>query len=295
MDTYCASCRHRFTLARSALDDELCDPCCDRLLNESGEDGSRCVLCCQPTTETEFVCPGCWNAHELFPTGPHADDWISVSMHDDLDWRLRVRKTTAKLSLWHSTPGVAELEALQWASANSSVTAVLVACCPLDSEQLRSHSSFGRSVGLWLYRDQWWTSPEGATQEAMTSSALAHGGWTVVQARKQMKRAQARQARAMEDLEIAEAATIEAGRERIAQLSRARNIVAGTGSSRRGIPREMRYAVYERDGGACLACGSQFELQYDHIIPVALGGATTPENLQLLCGDCNRRKGASLG
>jgi hypothetical protein len=29
-------------------------------------------------------------------------------------------------------------------------------------------------------------------------------------------------------------------------------------------------------------------------IPVALGGATTVDNLQLLCGPCNRLKGADL-
>jgi anti-anti-sigma factor len=37
-----------------------------------------------------------------------------------------------------------------------------------------------------------------------------------------------------------------------------------------------------------------FDLQYDHVIPVALGGATTTGNLQLLCADCNRKKGADL-
>jgi 5-methylcytosine-specific restriction endonuclease McrA len=30
------------------------------------------------------------------------------------------------------------------------------------------------------------------------------------------------------------------------------------------------------------------------VIPVALGGASTVENLQLLCGACNREKGADL-
>jgi 5-methylcytosine-specific restriction endonuclease McrA len=30
------------------------------------------------------------------------------------------------------------------------------------------------------------------------------------------------------------------------------------------------------------------------VIPVALGGASTPGNLQLLCAPCNRDKGAAL-
>ena len=29
---------------------------------------------------------------------------------------------------------------------------------------------------------------------------------------------------------------------------------------------------------------------YDHIIPVAKGGGNSAENVQLLCGDCNRQK-----
>lgn len=57
---------------------------------------------------------------------------------------------------------------------------------------------------------------------------------------------------------------------------------------------DIRRAVFERDGGKCVECDSTFDLQYDHILPVALGGATTVENLQLLCADCNRLKSDSL-
>jgi 5-methylcytosine-specific restriction endonuclease McrA len=63
---------------------------------------------------------------------------------------------------------------------------------------------------------------------------------------------------------------------------------------RESISRDVRRAVWERDGGVCVQCGDTFELQFDHIIPVAFGGATTPANLQVLCGPCNRTKGAEV-
>jgi 5-methylcytosine-specific restriction endonuclease McrA len=65
-------------------------------------------------------------------------------------------------------------------------------------------------------------------------------------------------------------------------------------SRREPIPRETRLAVWQRDGGRCVECGSDFDLQYDHVIPLAMGGATNAQNLQLLCAGCNRAKGASL-
>ena len=60
------------------------------------------------------------------------------------------------------------------------------------------------------------------------------------------------------------------------------------------IAEEVRIAVWRRDGGRCVSCGSKERLQFDHVIPVALGGAGTVENLQLLCAACNGAKGASL-
>jgi HNH endonuclease len=63
---------------------------------------------------------------------------------------------------------------------------------------------------------------------------------------------------------------------------------------REPLPRDVRLAVWQRDRGRCRECGSGFDLQYDHVIPLALGGASGVDNLQLLCGDCNRAKGASL-
>lgn len=66
------------------------------------------------------------------------------------------------------------------------------------------------------------------------------------------------------------------------------------GPHREPIPREVRRAVFTRDGGKCVECGSTFDLQYDHVLPVAHGGATTVENLQILCSDCNRRKSDAI-
>lgn len=63
---------------------------------------------------------------------------------------------------------------------------------------------------------------------------------------------------------------------------------------REPVPRELRRAVFARDGGACVECGARFDLQYDHVIPVSRGGATSLDNLQVLCGDCNRAKGSLI-
>ncbi len=82
------------------------------------------------------------------------------------------------------------------------------------------------------------------------------------------------------------------------RIERAQAIVSYGGqpsrNGRQGIPDDVKQLVWTRDGGSCRNCGSTVELQYDHIIPVALGGSTSEDNLQILCGPCNRRKGAGL-
>lgn len=60
----------------------------------------------------------------------------------------------------------------------------------------------------------------------------------------------------------------------------------------RTIPQGVKIAVAHRDGGKCRVCGSQKDLQYDHIYPWSLGGRSEdPDNIQLLCGYHNRLKG----
>ena len=45
-------------------------------------------------------------------------------------------------------------------------------------------------------------------------------------------------------------------------------------------------------GNICLCCGCADALQADHVRPLARGGTNAIENLQPLCGTCNRRKGS---
>ena len=63
---------------------------------------------------------------------------------------------------------------------------------------------------------------------------------------------------------------------------------------RERIPAEVRAYVWERDAGRCVQCDSHDDLQFDHVIPVAKGGGNAAENVQILCGDCNRQKSDSI-
>ena len=87
-------------------------------------------------------------------------------------------------------------------------------------------------------------------------------------------------------------------RRQATKLERLRKIrergTEGTKSRRSRIPDEIRTFVWERDEGRCVKCGSEDELQFDHIIPVAKGGGNSVDNVQLLCGDCNRQKSDSI-
>jgi len=65
-------------------------------------------------------------------------------------------------------------------------------------------------------------------------------------------------------------------------------------AGRERIPEDVRIFVWKRDGGRCVQCGSQENLEFDHIIPLARGGSNTARNIQLLCETCNRRKSDSI-
>ncbi|QDP50905.1 MAG: hypothetical protein Tp132SUR00d2C45923861_1 [Prokaryotic dsDNA virus sp.] len=55
--------------------------------------------------------------------------------------------------------------------------------------------------------------------------------------------------------------------------------------------RELLYRVY---GKKCCYCDCKLlvsNMVCDHILPLSLGGNSTPDNLQMICGRCNTRKG----
>jgi len=67
------------------------------------------------------------------------------------------------------------------------------------------------------------------------------------------------------------------------------------GLKSRYIPSHVRRALFQRDEGCCQhrdestgrVCRSRFQLQIDHLVPHALGGPNTLENLQLTCRQHN--------
>lgn len=57
----------------------------------------------------------------------------------------------------------------------------------------------------------------------------------------------------------------------------------------------QKKSQYAKQGGVCPLCGEHFEyeeMEGDHIVPWSKGGKTIPSNLQMICKNCNRTKGA---
>ena len=63
----------------------------------------------------------------------------------------------------------------------------------------------------------------------------------------------------------------------------------------RAFPEDIKLSVWEKQCHRCAICGREFdfeEMEGDHITPWRDGGRTVEENCQMLCRECNRRKGA---
>ena len=63
-----------------------------------------------------------------------------------------------------------------------------------------------------------------------------------------------------------------------------------SGRLSKGIVEEL----LRKQRGLCACCGRELSSDYhiDHIMPIALGGTNTDDNVQLLLAECNMRKGA---
>lgn len=59
----------------------------------------------------------------------------------------------------------------------------------------------------------------------------------------------------------------------------------------RQIPTAVKVAVWKRDQGRCVQCGSASNLHFDHDVPFSKGGSSvTPQNVRLLCARHNLEK-----
>ena len=66
-------------------------------------------------------------------------------------------------------------------------------------------------------------------------------------------------------------------------------------TAKTGIPKRVREAVYARDGGRCIICGSRRGLPNAHYISRAQGGLGIERNIVTLCPDCHRAYDQSGG
>lgn len=63
----------------------------------------------------------------------------------------------------------------------------------------------------------------------------------------------------------------------------------------RAFPEDIKLAVWEKQRHICPLCNKEFDYEFmegDHITPWKEGGRTVIENCQMLCRECNRRKGS---
>lgn len=79
-------------------------------------------------------------------------------------------------------------------------------------------------------------------------------------------------------------------KKRRAQIQRDRN-----GKNRAGggsVKPEHVSTIFELQKGKCASCLQKLDKYHaDHIMPIALGGRHEPANIQILCPDCNLKKG----
>jgi 5-methylcytosine-specific restriction endonuclease McrA len=134
----------------------------------------------------------------------------------------------------------------------------------LVQEQMSQPVCIGTAAAArrwWMYRDAFYVEDEGLSSDDVEALALQ------LHRKRERRLSHARALRDSKDL----AAT-----------------------RRESIPEDVKAEVWRRDQGRCSNCGSRDRLEFDHVIPLAMGGSNTVRNLQLLCESCNRSKGMNL-
>ena len=65
----------------------------------------------------------------------------------------------------------------------------------------------------------------------------------------------------------------------------------------RAFPEDIKLAVWEKQKHICPMCNKEYDFEFmdgDHIVPWSKGGRTVMENCQMLCRECNLKKGAKF-
>lgn len=88
-------------------------------------------------------------------------------------------------------------------------------------------------------------------------------------------------------------------RDMLADINYATNLRSWNAKNQRELMTpELRMQIMERDNYTCQICGKYMpdgnDIHIDHIIPIARGGKTVPDNLQVLCSHCNLSKGTKM-
>ncbi len=88
---------------------------------------------------------------------------------------------------------------------------------------------------------------------------------------------------------------VEPSRKKRSPQPKERAATRGRGRHTRARPAAVRREVWKRDGGQCAwrsedghRCDSTWKLELDHVVPAALGGPSTVENLRMCCRTHNQ-------
>lgn len=93
---------------------------------------------------------------------------------------------------------------------------------------------------------------------------------------------------------VPDSTLVEATLNALTRIVKRQLLIPQSESDSRHIPQDVKIAVWQRDQGKCVQCSATSYLEFDHIIPHSKGGASSVNNVQLLCRRCNLAKSDKL-